>query len=225
MHNGVKVIKDGYCGSWTTDLIYGLKGHHEPQEEKVFHEVLKYIPSQASMIEIGSYWAYYSLWFAKAIQGATNYLIEPVAIRSEVGRQNFELNDFPSFIFQGYVGHYDPQDVDGKDLPKIELDEFLRENGIDHVAIVHSDIQGAEYEMLQSAKASMEQGRIDFFFVSTHGQEIHDLCLSFLVAHQYDIIAEHSPEESFSCDGLIVGKRSGVDGPEEVEISKALLKR
>ena len=50
MHNGVKVLEDCYCGGWVTDLIYGLKGHHEPQEEKVFSEVLKYIPSQGVMM-------------------------------------------------------------------------------------------------------------------------------------------------------------------------------
>src|SRR5581483_4352870 len=56
MHNGVKVLKDCYYDSWATDVIYGLKGHHEPQEEKVFYEVLKYIPPNATMIELGSYW-------------------------------------------------------------------------------------------------------------------------------------------------------------------------
>ena len=38
MHNGIKVLKDGYYAPWVTDTIYALKGHHEPQEEKVFHE-------------------------------------------------------------------------------------------------------------------------------------------------------------------------------------------
>jgi hypothetical protein len=33
MHNGVKVILHGYCGAWMTDVIHGLRGHHEPQEE------------------------------------------------------------------------------------------------------------------------------------------------------------------------------------------------
>ena len=41
MHNGIKIIQDCYYGSWITTLIEILKGHHEPQEEKVFYEILK----------------------------------------------------------------------------------------------------------------------------------------------------------------------------------------
>lgn len=75
MHNGIKIYLNGYYDAqWITDVIYGLKGHHEPQEEKCFYEVLKYMPNNAIMIELGSYWAYYSLWFALQIPGAKNYL-------------------------------------------------------------------------------------------------------------------------------------------------------
>ena len=43
MHNGSrKIILNSYSDTqWLTDVIYGLKGHHEPQEEKCFYEVLK----------------------------------------------------------------------------------------------------------------------------------------------------------------------------------------
>lgn len=69
MHNGVKVTKDGYCGPWMTEIITRLEGHHEPQEEFVFHLLLERMRKTLAgsrapvMIEIGSYWAYYSLWF------------------------------------------------------------------------------------------------------------------------------------------------------------------
>ena len=86
MHNGIKVVKDGYC-PWMTDLIYGLKGHHESQEEKVFYEVLKHIPAGGVMIELGSFWAYYSLWFAKEVPNAINYMIEPDPSRYALGEK------------------------------------------------------------------------------------------------------------------------------------------
>lgn len=41
MHNGVKVIAGGYYGSWMTEIIRLLQGHHEPQEERVFYENIK----------------------------------------------------------------------------------------------------------------------------------------------------------------------------------------
>ena len=55
MHNGLLVIADGYCGSWMTDLIARCRGHHEPQEERVFHEILSRLPDnseQATLEEI-----------------------------------------------------------------------------------------------------------------------------------------------------------------------------
>jgi hypothetical protein len=54
MHNGVKVIADCYYGRWMTELIRLLKGHHEPQEEEAFHEVLQHVPGRAVMVELGA---------------------------------------------------------------------------------------------------------------------------------------------------------------------------
>jgi len=63
MHNGVKVVAGGYHGDWMSQIINRLRGHHEPQEELIFHEIMKYIPASATMIELGGFWSYYSLWF------------------------------------------------------------------------------------------------------------------------------------------------------------------
>ena len=38
MHNGVKITEGCYCGDYMTDVNFGLQGHNEPQEEKVFYE-------------------------------------------------------------------------------------------------------------------------------------------------------------------------------------------
>ena len=85
MHNGVVVSADGYYGEFNTRIVELLKGHHEPQEEKAFYEVLKAIPPRSTMIELGSYWAYYSLWFHKAVEGARNFMIEPAKAPLECG--------------------------------------------------------------------------------------------------------------------------------------------
>ena len=59
MFNGVKIKKDCYCGEWMTELITKSDGFHEPQEEKAFYEVLKRIPDGSTMLEVGSFWAWY----------------------------------------------------------------------------------------------------------------------------------------------------------------------
>lgn len=219
MHNGVKVgVNSYYDTQWLTDVIYGLKGHHEPQEEKCFYEVLNYIPDNATMIELGSYWAYYSLWFASQIKGAKNYLIEPDAKRLEVGRKNFELNNKTGIFRRGFLGVVKDTDPDLRGAEWISIDDFIEKQGIEHVHILHSDIQGSEAEMLETTVKHLD--RIDYFFISTHGPAIHTGCLNFFKDHGFIILAEHTHFESCSGDGLIVAKRNDVAGPKQISIRK-----
>ncbi len=221
MHNGVKIIKDCYYDvSWLTDIITGLKGHHEPQEEKIFYEVLKFIPPNATMIELGAYWGYYSLWFSSIVPGARNYLVEPDPRRLNVGRKNFELNGKDAHFYQGYAAIKDNDDANFSGARKIWIDSFLKEENIDHVHILHADIQGAEYAMLNSCIESIKQEKIDYFFISTHLPSMHLDCLNFLKKFGYQIVGAHTPAESCSGDGLIVARRIEVPGPENVPIKK-----
>ncbi len=222
MHNGVKILENCYYGSknstWMTNIIMGLRGHHEPQEEKVFYEILKSIPSDAIMLELGSYWAYYSMWFGKTIPNATNYLIEPCKSNLSIGKRNFELNNLTGKFFHGYAGRAKPNQFKG--VKRFSIDTFLEEQNIPHLNILHSDIQGGELEMLKDCRQSIDLGKIDYFFVSTHSEKLHLDCLNFLKKNNLMIIAEHSPAESYSYDGLIVCKRSGVEGPDKIQVSK-----
>jgi predicted O-methyltransferase YrrM len=57
-----------------------LRGHHEPQEELVFHRVLERLAAdggEPSMIEFGSFWTYYGLWFCHALPAGTVVAVEP----------------------------------------------------------------------------------------------------------------------------------------------------
>ena len=68
MHNGVVIEEGCYHGPWMTEIIRSLRGHHEPQEELVFDRILRRLQADRAhppgMIEFGSFWGYYSLWFA-----------------------------------------------------------------------------------------------------------------------------------------------------------------
>ena len=86
MHNGLRVLADGYCGEWMTQLIARCHGCHEPQEERVFHEVMARLPSKATMIELGGYWAFYSLWFLSGGKNRRAVIVEPDPKHVAVGR-------------------------------------------------------------------------------------------------------------------------------------------
>jgi FkbM family methyltransferase len=210
MHNGIKVFTDSHYGEFMTEIITHLRGHHEPQEEKIFHEVLKVIPQKGVMLELGSFWAYYSMWFNKCIKNAQNYMIEPIEKVMLQGVANFELNGLRGDFTQASIGkeskeHIKFQHWDGVfyDISQVTVDDFLKKKGLNYVDILHADIQGVEYDMLMGAQNSLSAGRIGFIIISTHSEELHRQCLQFLLARNYKIIAEHSLSESYSVDGLI----------------------
>lgn len=220
MHNGIKVIKHGYYGAWMSDIIYTLRGHHEPQEEKVFYEILQHIPPNATMVELGSYWGYYSLWFSKTIPQANNWLIEPDPSCMALGLTNFALNKKKGHFSLGYIQMRDADPHTFIRAKRIYIDTFLREKGIEHVNILHSDIQGAEYEMLLTCEESLKNRKIDYLFISTHSPEIHQACKNLLITSDYFIVSEHDMAESCSYDGLLVARRSEITGPTYIPVKK-----
>jgi hypothetical protein len=201
MHNGTQVLADGYYSTPLTHLIEKLKGHHEPQEEKVFYEILKLVKSESVMIELGAYWSFYSLWFQSAVNGARNIMVEPEEENLRIGRENFELNGRKGTFIHALIGSQSSPD---SNPPTVTIDELMKTYSLDHLEILHADIQGAEHKMLLGGRQSFAEKKIRFVFISTHGTRMHARCLGFLRRCLYHVIVEHTTHESFSNDGLIV---------------------
>lgn len=223
MHNGLKVVKNGYEGEWMSYIIKKLAGHHEPQEEKVFFETLKTIPNNSIMIELGSFWAYYSMWFQKSIPGAVNYLIEAGAKQLAIGKKNFALNGMKGTFIRGFINYEDaPSNIKhfGQDAHAVTVDELVSAYQMPFVWVVHSDIQGYEYRMLLGCQQTLAQKKIGYFFISTHSEEVHAKCKNFLLNQSFTMVAEHTPAESVSGDGLLAARAPYVGGLTTVTISK-----
>jgi FkbM family methyltransferase len=225
MHNGIMTYIDSHYGDFNVEIIKNLKGHHEPQEEKVFNEILKLLKPGSSMIELGAFWGYYSLWFKSAIENSEVYLVEPMDTMLEYGRRNFDLNECSGNFFQYAIGDKNAENIsfkhwDGKDyeINQICVDSFLEINKIEHCEILHADIQGFELEMLKGAYNSLKSKSISFVFISTHSNLLHYKCLGHLRKLGYKIVAEHNISESFASDGLIVA--SADSRIDKIKISK-----
>lgn len=221
MHNGLKVYDDTHFGPFMTEVICRLQGHHEPQEEWVFHLVLPEIPAAGVMVELGAHWSYYSMWFLREVEQGRTYMIEANSLQP--GRDNFALNGFSEADFtQAFVAAESRAAAevdDGSDIPHISVDDFSASKGLDRIHLLHSDIQGAEREMLSGARRMLREHRIDFLFISTHGPVIHRDCRDHLEQLGYRLITEHTILESYSADGLLVACRPGIEIPE-VQVSK-----
>ncbi len=51
------------------EIIRCLRGHHEPQEEAVFHQIVERLkhesPAAPAIVELGSFWSYYACGSAR----------------------------------------------------------------------------------------------------------------------------------------------------------------
>ncbi len=195
LHNGLRVPVSGnlaYYGEFS-DILVINRGVHEPLEEFVFQEVIKQIKAAPLMIELGAYWGHYSMWLKRQHPDAKVILVEPELQNLNTGKYNFELNGFTGDFIHEAVGKN-----------KFEIDHYLEAADIPKVTILHSDIQGHEIEMLEGCTRSLADRSIDYLFISTHSQELHQSALAIITDSGYRI--EVSSDFEFgttSYDGFI----------------------
>jgi hypothetical protein len=217
MANGLKITLGSYYDYGNTHLLIENKGVHEPQEEFAFTEVLTHIKGGSAMMELGSYWAFYSMWFAKAVQNARCIMIEPDPHKMNFGQLNFKLNGYSGVFELGFIT--DNTNIKPS-IPSYSVDFLMKKHSSPHLAILHSDIQGYELKMLEGASEALRKQSIDYFFISTHSNELHQSCIEKLKSFEYLILCEANLDQSYSVDGLIVAKSPIANGPGRIEISK-----
>lgn len=239
MHNGLKVLQGGYYGDWMVNIIKVLKGHHEPQEEKAFYEVVERLKKSKknghAMIELGSFWAYYSLWYKSVFPGAKVVGLEPDPKNLEIGTANARLNSLDVIFEQAAAGCEDGKKIsftlDHDPSQSIEVairsvDSIVKEKKLPYVDILHMDVQGVELDALKGAEQLISNKRLRFLFVSTHHYMIskdiltHQKCLEFIRLHGGHLVAEHNILESYSGDGLIVASFDESDRAFRIETSR-----
>jgi hypothetical protein len=201
MYNGLKITSDSYYGRFS-DILLINGGVHEPQEEYVFIKVIETIKSKNPvMVELGSYWGFYSMSFLNKNNEGICYLVEENPLYLEVGKKHFELN--------GLIGNFIKAKVSDSDL---NIDFLMSDKKIEKIDILHSDIQGYEYQMLNGARDSLNKRKIDYLFISTHSQDIHYMCLKFLEEVGYKIIGSADFDyQTFCHDGIIISCSPNID--------------
>jgi hypothetical protein len=212
MHNGLKVYADKYYGPEWTKAIELNKGVHEPQLEVLFHRVLNALSGRPVFVELGSYWAYYSMWFKQVFPHGPCHLIDIDKDCLEVGRNHFKLNGMEgAFHYMGVGSSTDT--VSGNEI--ISLDDFAKKERLEKIDILLSDIQGSEEEMLLGASEMLGKQKIDWLFIATHvNHALHTRCKDLLIEYGYEIVCSINLDETFSDDGLIVAHSPIVSFPQ-----------
>ena len=239
MHNGLKITRDCYYGPWMTKIIQILRGHHEPQEELAFYKVMEILKrttsrlQQPSILELGSFWAYYSMWFLKEFPQARAVCIEPDPAYLEIGKQNFVRNGMSGTFINAQIAIDNQPDAsficesDGRErtVESLNFTGVLERAELDVVDLVLVDIQGAEIDLLLDLSNVRKLHEIRFILVSTHDLAIsgspitHQSALKILQDNGAFIILEHSVSESYSGDGFILASFLEQDRDMEVNIS------
>jgi FkbM family methyltransferase len=219
MHNGIKVRAGGYHGDWMAHIIRSLRGHHEPQEEAVFAALLRFVRHASVMVELGSFWAYYSCWFLHEIPGSTAICVEPDAKNLELGKANIALNGFATrtTFHQAWAGRSSSEQVGRTEstgqsvaLPSIGPESLLTIASGRPIELLHLDVQGGEDPFLDELASVDLSCAVRFVIVSTHHQSIsgspttHADSIARLLDAGACILIEHDVFESYSGDGLVV---------------------
>jgi hypothetical protein len=218
MHNGIKVDPLSYYSYPMLKMLEQNKGVHEPQEENIFQEVLATLNDDKSkiMLELGSYWSFYSIWFKKIFPSADCYMVEPDRRNLMYGQHNFEINKIKgTFIHGGISGKKD----NSNNITTV--DDICQEQQIDFLDILHSDIQGYELEMLYGSQKMLSKNKVGYAFISTHSNELHTQCQQLLQdKYGFITVASANLDESFSWDGILVMKAPEYPGIDQVNIDK-----
>lgn len=236
MHNGVVVEKDAYAGAWMTEVIRCLRGFHEPQEELVVARILERLAATdpaPTMVELGSFWAYYSLWFLAALPAGRVAALEPDPASLEVGRRNVAFNRRTATFVDGAIGPAPGEPItlwlpDGKEHTILQygVDTVLEAGGLERASLALADIQGAEEVLPAQLAGLVRAGRVRFVVISTHHFRIsgdprtHQRVLRGLRDLGAHVIAEHGVSESFSGDGLVAVSFDDRDRDLVVEVSR-----
>jgi len=214
MHNGLVIDPMSYYGAPVLRMLMQNKAVHEPQEEYVFQEVLKTIKPGSTMLELGCYWAFYSMWFAKKIPGAKNYVLDGTD-GIQRAKQNFRMNNLQCNYIDGLIGKEDLS----SEINFTNVDRICKEHNIRFLDILHSDIQGYELEMLHTMPELVARRGIGYIFISTHSEELHRDCIKWLGDNGYIVLCNANLKETFSEDGLIVARDPSYPGLDKIIIS------
>ena len=214
MHNGIMIDPLSYYGAPVMRMLMENRAIHEPQEEYVFQEVLRFIPQGATMLELGCYWGFYSMWFASKVKDSRNLLIDNADGISRA-RSNFEINGLSAEFLTGYIGKDNPE----LGIPVTNVDWICKEKNVKFIDVLHADIQGFELEMLQTMPDMLSKMAIGYIFISTHSNDLHYGCIEFLKEKGFLILCHADLDDSFSEDGLIVARNPNYIGPDSISIS------
>jgi len=73
------------------------------------------------------------------------------------------------------------------EIPTYTVDYLVKKYRFEHIDIIHMDVQGAEYKVIQGAATSIKENLIDYLLIGTHEKTLNDK-LRQLLSPNFDLI-------------------------------------
>jgi len=204
------------------------------EEINTFKLILSDIDNKENplMIEIGCFWAIWSLLFKKRYRNGKNILIELGKRQLAVGKFNFEINNFDcssyhggffineSLTFKNRAHDIEYDALENIDLqkfiqetaetdnlvgPELDFDEIYQKEKIDVIDIIHADIQGSELSLLNGINHLLNSKKVKSLVICTHSKHIHDETVR-LLSKNFDIKINIPWPSDIGGDGYIYAK-------------------
>ncbi len=96
----------------------------------------------------------------------------------------------------------------------------MKENKIEFIDILHSDIQGAEVDMLLGATQALMNRKIHYICLSTHSDELHRDCLKIIQEHNFEILCEADLTHAMHVDGFLIARAKEMPGLGPLKVHK-----
>jgi FkbM family methyltransferase len=169
-----------YCGNLfnTSDIAYGIarNGEVESEETELVQNILKQLPSNYTLLDIGANTGYYGIMSAYMSPQSKTYSFEPLnqhcdyiiessklnklsnidIIEYALGETNEKKDIYPVGSGTSFIKDFTKH---GKNKINIEikvLDDVVKEKKIDNIHFVKIDVEGFEFEVLKGAKNTIE---------------------------------------------------------------------
>jgi FkbM family methyltransferase len=143
--------------------------------------------------------------------------IIPCIISDRNGRCKFAIDEDPSSSYGQSVANTDsPIRTLGNMLRRkaitrtsLKLDTLLSVYKIEKISLVDMDVQGNELRVVRGATKAIEDGRIDYWKIGTHGRKYNNN-LSKLLSPYYDLLVDIYPNSIGEVDGLKAKVQDGI---------------
>lgn len=102
--------------------------------------------ADATMIELGGFWAFYSLWFLSGGRRRRSIVLEPDPKHLAVGEVNARVNGLTPIFVQGCLGGasapptpFQTEESGEMWLPRFSVPFLMQSHGIERLDILHCD--------------------------------------------------------------------------------------